>query len=200
MNRSLKVYFFGRADWFFSLNSDGTFDGEVPSNLSGSRMKYYRNLGFSMLGAVVVLATVGYYYSAPKATSILLDVDREDGTTALINAVLVARADKISTQEASDVLGIDPKLPFLGVSAYQSKRRHTAKSLPQSLSPTQAIQSLWMPKQLQLGKRIGASPALFQSLNIDPSTQFCSDAADCLRNEDYFKQVFIISLWIINLI
>ena len=41
-----------------------------------------------------------------------------------------------------------------------------------------------------LAQGIDASPALFQSLDIDPSTQFCSDPDDCIRNDDYFKQVF----------
>jgi hypothetical protein len=119
----------------------------------------------------------------------LSDVDRDDGSTALINAILVARADKFSTQEASDVLGIDPKLPFLGASAYSSKRHHEARSAPVSLQTKQRTQKLWMPNQLVLGNTVKSSPALFQSLVVDPTTQFCSSPDDCLRNDDYFIEV-----------
>ena len=143
------------------------------------------------MGASLLVSTV--YFSSWNASSVdvLSNIDRDDGTTALVNAILVARADKISTQEASDVLGIDPKLPFMGVSAYQSKRHHESKSHPLSLmTQPQKSEMLWMPKQLMLAQGIDASPALFQSLDIDPSTQFCSDPDDCIRNDDYFKQVF----------
>ncbi len=152
-------------------------------------MRHYRNLALSIAGALLVVAVV-YNSSAPSANSVLSEIDREDGSTALINAVLVARADKISTSEASDILGIDPKLPFMGVSAFESKRHRSSKSTPRALEQTQKTEQLWMPKQLMLGHRIVVNPAAFQGLDeIDPSTQFCSDAADCLRNEDYFKQV-----------
>jgi hypothetical protein len=40
------------------------------------------------------------------------------GTDALVNAILVARGDSLPTEFAAEKLEINPKLPFLGSSAY----------------------------------------------------------------------------------
>jgi hypothetical protein len=168
---------------------DGTFVGEKDGNLgqtSGLNLRSYLLGGLvgSMLLAVCIVS------AGKGSVTVLSDIDRDDGTTALVNAILVARADKFSTQEASNILGIDPKLPFLGVSAYSKKHHHDSKSRPVSLmAGKQQTQKLWMPNQFVLNQNVQASPALFQSLEIDPSTQFCSDPDDCLRNDDYFKEV-----------
>ena len=167
---------------------------DSPEELPKSR----RSAGQYALGAagLVILATVVIAASNISRTT-LTEVDREDGTDALVNAVLIARADKLSTQEASDALGIDPKLPFLGTSAYAGKRHQDFAARHPSLK--QQTTKLWMPNQYSMLKTyrespalfqsLGDSPALFQSLEIDPSTQFCADKDDCLRNDDYFKQV-----------
>ncbi len=40
-----------------------------------------------------------------------------------------------------------------------------------------------------VNRRQAMKQARLQSLEIDPSTQFCSDPEDCMRNNDYFLDV-----------
>jgi hypothetical protein len=42
---------------------------------------------------------------------------------------------------------------------------------------------------MAVNRRQAMKQARMQSLEIDPSTQFCSDPEDCMRNNDYFLDV-----------
>ncbi len=57
------------------------------------------------------------------------------GTDALVNAILVARGDSLPTEFAAERLEINPKLPFLGSSAYHvSNTFPWHKNTPQSFT------------------------------------------------------------------
>ena len=88
--------------------------------------------------------------------------------------VLVARGDALPTSFASSSLGLNPQLPFLGTSAYAPAGKEDS-----------AVAKRYTGLRSKRGARL-------QSLAVeDPSTQFCADEADCLRNQEYFMQVSI---------
>lgn len=124
----------------------------------------------------VVAATALLLVATQPTYSVLSNVNKDDGSDALVNAILVARGDALPTQFAASRLHIDPELPFEGSSAYEGKDdavRRRASGLKQ-----QRVQSLAMMP----------SSARFLSLDeLDPSTQFCADPEDCIRDLDYFK-------------
>lgn len=141
--------------------TDGTFFGGAPEVSSNKSQKK------SVLLAVgAALLVVGVVVIASSRRVSLSQVDKDDGTDALINAVLVARGDSLPTKFVASRLNINPQLPFLGSSAYKSKH-------------IKAIHR----------RRPALKQARLQSLELDPASQFCADPADCARDLDYFKAV-----------
>ncbi|EKX39755.1 hypothetical protein GUITHDRAFT_164880 [Guillardia theta CCMP2712] len=139
--------------------ADGTFFGGAPEVSSNKNQKK------SVLLAVgAALLVVGVVVIASSRRVSLSQVDKDDGTDALINAVLVARGDSLPTKFVASRLNINPQLPFLGSSAYKSKH-------------IKAIHR----------RRPALKQARLQSLELDPASQFCADPADCARDLDYFK-------------
>lgn len=139
------------------LFADGTFFGD-----SGEQQPTKRSstaLIAVTAGAVLALTALVAIAAGSSGPVSLVDMDRKDGTDALVNAVLVARGDALPTEFAADRLNINPELPFLGSSAYHAN------------AP----------------RRSGLKQARMQALAIDPATQFCSDPADCIRDLPYFK-------------
>ena len=61
------------------------------------------NLKAYVLGGLAgsIVLAVCIVSAGNGSVNVLSEIDREDGTTALVNAILVARADKFSTQNAS---------------------------------------------------------------------------------------------------
>eukprot|EP00286_Rhodomonas_abbreviata_P020532 CAMPEP_0181310658 /NCGR_PEP_ID=MMETSP1101-20121128/12707_1 /TAXON_ID=46948 /ORGANISM="Rhodomonas abbreviata, Strain Caron Lab Isolate" /LENGTH=183 /DNA_ID=CAMNT_0023417309 /DNA_START=199 /DNA_END=750 /DNA_ORIENTATION=- len=140
----------------------GTFYGEA-----GEQQQKRSSLAVVAGATAVVLGlTALIVVAAGSSETTLVNMDKRDGTDALVNAVLVARGDSLPTEFASQELNINPQLPFLGSSAYSDKE---AIARGTSLRRQQMKQ------------------ARMQSLVIDPATQFCADPADCIRDEPYFK-------------
>mmetsp|Transcript_44161 Transcript_44161/g.88583 ORF Transcript_44161/g.88583 Transcript_44161/m.88583 type:complete len:176 (-) Transcript_44161:315-842(-) len=135
--------------------SYGTFFGEAGEQPT-KRSSFGVVAGIA--GAVLALTALAALAATSYEPTTLVDMDRKDGTDALVNAVLVARGDALPTEFAADRLNINPELPFLGSSAYQANgRRASMQARMQSLE------------------------------DLDPTTQFCSDPADCIRDLPYFK-------------
>lgn len=155
---------------FVGVCADGTFYGEA-----GEQQQQKRSSLAVVAGAtsVVLCLTALIVVAAGSSETSLMNMDKRDGTDALVNAVLVARGDSLPTEFAAQELNINPQLPFLGSSAYSDK---------------EATRSRVSNKRQQMKQ------ARFQSLVIDPATQFCADAADCIRDEPYFKSVSFIPL------
>eukprot|EP00960_Hanusia_phi_P047898 758646-Hanusia_phi.AAC.2 len=139
----------------------GTFFGTTPEVTATKSQKKTVLLA---LGAALLV--VGVVVVASSRRVALSQIDRDDGTDALINAVLVARGDSLPTKFVASRLDINPKLPFLGSSAYKGKH---IKAAPR--------------------RRPALKQARLQSLALDPASQFCADPADCARDLDYFKAV-----------
>jgi len=134
-------------------------------------------LSVTGVAAAVVAATVLILVAAqPAQQASLASVNKDDGTDALVNAVLVARGDALPTSFAASRLHIDPTLPFEGSSAYEGKDDAVLRR--RSGLKQQRVQSLaMMPEQ-----------ARFLTLDeLNPSTQFCADPEDCLRDLEYFQ-------------
>jgi len=135
----------------------GTFsEGEkLGEQRSGQTARY---LALAAAGAMA-LAGVALLASSQGASrpAALSSMDRNDGTDALVNAILVARGDSMPTKMVANRLNIDPQLPFRGTTAYQGPRHSTKASTAR------------------------LSQARLQSLEA-----FCSDPEDCMRNNDYF--------------
>mmetsp|Transcript_994 Transcript_994/g.1264 ORF Transcript_994/g.1264 Transcript_994/m.1264 type:complete len:203 (-) Transcript_994:44-652(-) len=146
-----------------------------PTNAPAKRMSLLSAAGIAT--AVVAATALVAVVTMPSPKSMLANVNKDDGSDALINAILVARGDALPTKFAASRLHIDPALPFEGSDAYEGKDdsvRRRSSGLKQ-----QRVQSLAM------------MPSGFRFLSLDeldPSTQFCADAEDCIRDLDYFKQ------------
>mmetsp|Transcript_44009 Transcript_44009/g.110228 ORF Transcript_44009/g.110228 Transcript_44009/m.110228 type:complete len:203 (+) Transcript_44009:18-626(+) len=161
----------------------GTFEGEAAerrSRAGGSAARLV--LAFGCAAAVVGMVAL---VAQPKPSALLGGMDRNDGTDALVNAILVARGDSMPTKFVADRLNIDPQLPFRGSSAYHAPKRNHLKAHKTALY--QRIMFAQKRGIMLAGSGSGSGSGSTAGAVLDPTTQFCADAADCARNNQYFK-------------
>eukprot|EP00285_Hemiselmis_virescens_P005596 CAMPEP_0173377676 /NCGR_PEP_ID=MMETSP1356-20130122/950_1 /TAXON_ID=77927 ORGANISM="Hemiselmis virescens, Strain PCC157" /NCGR_SAMPLE_ID=MMETSP1356 /ASSEMBLY_ACC=CAM_ASM_000847 /LENGTH=205 /DNA_ID=CAMNT_0014330519 /DNA_START=6 /DNA_END=623 /DNA_ORIENTATION=- len=163
----------------------GTFEGEASERAARTHSSSTVKRVAMALACTAAMAGLIALAQPPAAPSALVgSIDRNDGTDALVNAILVARGDSMPTEFVARRLNIDPMLPFKGSSAFHAPKRQQMRSHKMRLYSR--IMSLATTGSGS-GSGSGSATGTATAVELNPATQFCADAADCARNNDYFK-------------